>query len=91
MIKGVYRHDVYKFPEGALRELVTNAVMHRNYAVYGSDIQVALYSVEFCGAIRDRMLKPRRSAFVGDEAIRNWSEMDMGLVKTRRLAPVHLL
>ena len=43
MIKGVYRHDVYEFPEGALRELVTNAVMHRNYAVYGSDIQVALY------------------------------------------------
>ena len=43
VIKGVYRHDVYEFPEGALRELVTNAVMHRNYAVYGSDIQVALY------------------------------------------------
>ena len=37
VIKGVYRHDVYEFPEGALRELVTNAVMHRNYAVYGSD------------------------------------------------------
>ena len=31
------RHDLYEFPEGALRELVTNAVMHRNYAVYGSD------------------------------------------------------
>ena len=43
VIKGVYRHDVYEFPEGALRELITNAVMHRNYAVYGSDIQVALY------------------------------------------------
>lgn len=43
VIKGVYRHDVYEFPENALRELVTNAVMHRNYAVYGSDIQVALY------------------------------------------------
>jgi predicted HTH transcriptional regulator len=43
VIKGVYRHDVYEFPEVALRELVTNAMMHRNYAVYGSDIQVALY------------------------------------------------
>ncbi len=43
VIKGVYRHDVYEFPEGALRELITNAVMHRNYAIYGSDIQVALY------------------------------------------------
>lgn len=43
VVKGVYRHDVYEFPEGALRELITNAVMHRNYAVYGSDIQVALY------------------------------------------------
>jgi predicted HTH transcriptional regulator len=43
VIKGVYRHDVYEFPEGALRELITNAVMRRNYAVYGSDIQVALY------------------------------------------------
>ncbi len=43
VIKGVYRQDVYEFPEGALRELITNAVLHRNYAVYGSDIQIALY------------------------------------------------
>lgn len=28
---------------GALRELITNAALHRNYAVYGSDIQIALY------------------------------------------------
>lgn len=43
VIRGVYRQDVYEFPEEALRELITNAVMHRNYAVYGSDIQIALY------------------------------------------------
>lgn len=43
VVKGVYRHDVYEFPEGALRELITNAVMHRSYAAYGSDIQIALY------------------------------------------------
>jgi len=43
VVKGIYRHDVYEFPEDALRELVTNAVMHRSYAAYGSDIQVALY------------------------------------------------
>lgn len=43
VVKGLHRHDVYEFPEEAIRELITNAVMHRNYATYGSDIQIALY------------------------------------------------
>lgn len=41
-IKGVYREDVYELPPEALRETVTNAVMHRNYLSHAF-IQVSIY------------------------------------------------
>ena len=41
-IKGLYRKDIYEIPEEILRELVTNAVMHRNYLLH-SYIQICVF------------------------------------------------
>ncbi len=41
-IKGLYRRDIYEIPEEILRELVTNAVMHRNYLL-NSYIQICIF------------------------------------------------
>ena len=41
-IHGVYRQDVYEIPPIAIRELIVNAVAHRNYLVPAC-IQIAIY------------------------------------------------
>ena len=41
-INGLYRKDVYEFPVESIREIIANAVVHRNY-LEPNDIQVALY------------------------------------------------
>lgn len=41
-IKGIYREDLYEIPPDALRETVTNAVMHRNYLAHAF-IQISVY------------------------------------------------
>ena len=40
---GVVRRDVYEIPGWSVREVITNAVLHRSY-IEGSPTQVALYS-----------------------------------------------
>ena len=43
-IRGIYRHDVYEIPPAAIRELIVNAVVHRQYInPHAASIQVALY------------------------------------------------
>jgi len=37
----VYRQDRWEYPLLALRELIINAVVHRDYSILGSDIKVA--------------------------------------------------
>ena len=39
----VYREDRWEYPLEAIREAVTNAVVHRDYAIVGSDIKVAIF------------------------------------------------
>jgi ATP-dependent DNA helicase RecG len=45
-IRGVYRQDIYEYPEVALREAIVNAVAHRDYSqfVRGSHIQVRMFA-----------------------------------------------
>ena len=39
----VYRQDRWEYPLEAIREALTNAVVHRDYAIQGSDIKVAIF------------------------------------------------
>ena len=39
----VYREDRWEYPLLALREMVINAVVHRDYSVLGSDIKIAIF------------------------------------------------
>ncbi|MBQ3648324.1 MAG: putative DNA binding domain-containing protein [Spirochaetia bacterium] len=41
-IDGLYRKEKYELPEKAIRELILNAVIHRNYMM-NSSVQVAVY------------------------------------------------
>lgn len=47
-IKGLYRKDVYEYPPEAVRELLANAVLHRNY-MDSSCIQISVFDdrIEF--------------------------------------------
>ena len=47
-IKGLYRKDIYDYPPEAVRELLANAVMHRNY-MDSSCIQISVFDdrIEF--------------------------------------------
>lgn len=39
----MYREDRWEYPLEAIREAVTNAVVHRDYSISGSDIKVAIF------------------------------------------------
>ena len=42
IIEGLYRKDVYELPVSSIREIITNAVLHRSY-VDPANIQVSIY------------------------------------------------
>ena len=42
VIEGLYRQDVYELPVSSIREIITNAVLHRSY-VDPASIQVSIY------------------------------------------------
>ncbi|MBI4999902.1 MAG: putative DNA binding domain-containing protein [Euryarchaeota archaeon] len=42
-IKGVDREDIYEMPIEALREAVVNALMHRDYSMTGTQVNVEVY------------------------------------------------
>lgn len=41
--EGVYRKDRWEYPVIALREVVRNAIIHRDYALTGKDIKIAVF------------------------------------------------
>ena len=40
----IYREDRWEYPLEAVREAIINAVVHRDYAIQGSDIKVAIFN-----------------------------------------------
>lgn len=42
-LQGVYRQDIYELPPDSIRELIANALVHRNYLEPGA-IQISLFS-----------------------------------------------
>jgi ATP-dependent DNA helicase RecG len=46
LIHGLFRRDVYEYPEEAIREAVVNAIAHRDYSHYvrGSYVQIRLFA-----------------------------------------------
>ncbi len=43
-LKGMRRIDRWEFPEAVIREAVTNALVHRDYSIAGTDIMLAIFS-----------------------------------------------
>ena len=41
--RGVYRNDRWEYPIIAIREVIRNAVIHRDYALNGKDIKIAIF------------------------------------------------
>lgn len=41
---GLKRKDVLEIPEEVFREAIINAIIHRDYAISGSDIKIAIYN-----------------------------------------------
>lgn len=41
--QGVYRNDRWEYPIVAIREVIRNAVIHRDYALSGKDIKIAIF------------------------------------------------
>lgn len=72
-IKEVYREDRWEYPLEAIREALANAVIHRDYAVEGSDIKVAIYDdmleITSPGPLPDTM--PEEELGTGRSDIRN--------------------
>lgn len=41
--EGVYRNDRWEYPIIALREVIRNAIIHRDYSLTGKDIKIAIF------------------------------------------------
>lgn len=44
--EGVYRKDRWEYPIVALREVIRNAIIHRDYALSGKDIKIAIFDTK---------------------------------------------
>jgi len=42
-IKGINRKDIYELPLPAIREAIVNAIIHRDYSIYGTSIMVEVH------------------------------------------------
>lgn len=42
-IKGTYRKERWEYPLNAIREVIINAVIHRDYSLLGRDTKIAIY------------------------------------------------
>ena len=98
-ITGVDRNDIYEIPLDALREAVVNAIMHRDYSITGTQINIEVYEdrVEIVnpGGLPAGLPKKslgkmsiRRNELVSDLffRLRKVERIGMGIKKMRLLA-----
>jgi predicted HTH transcriptional regulator len=76
---GVYRNDRWEYPVIAIREVIRNAVIHRDYSLIGKDIKVAIFDDKI------EITSPGKLSPTVD-----FSEMDAGQsdIRNKILAPV---
>ena len=43
-VKGVYTESRWEYPVTAIREVIRNAVVHRDYSLSGKDVRIAIYN-----------------------------------------------
>jgi ATP-dependent DNA helicase RecG len=98
-IRGVNRQDIYEIPVEALREAVVNALMHRDYSITGTQVNVEVYDdrVEIIspGGLPNNLPKEklgtmsvRRNELIADMFSRlgKVERVGMGINKMRELA-----
>lgn len=84
-ISGLYRKDNYELPIASIREMIINAVVHRNYVLNNSAIQVAVYDdrVEvtspgmLVGQLDINMIKEGRSEIRNQTIARVFKKMNL--------------
>lgn len=101
-IVGLKRQDIPEYPEGAFREIVTNAVAHRDYSIYGSGIRIFIFDhhIEFYSpgrlpnTVTIENIEYRR--FLRNQAIANFlflqgymDRLGMGIANVKRLMKKH--
>lgn len=101
-IIGLKRIDTPQYPEGAFREIITNAVAHRDYSIYGSGIRIFVFDnhIEFYSpgnlpnTITIENIEYRR--FLRNQTIANFlflqgymDRLGMGIANVRRLMKEH--
>lgn len=77
--QGVYRNDRWEYPIIAIREVIRNAVIHRDYSLTGKDIKIAIFDDKL------EVTSPGKLLPTVD-----YNEMDAGQsdVRNKVLAPV---
>ncbi|MCL8009364.1 putative DNA binding domain-containing protein [Gelidibacter japonicus] len=77
--EGVYRKDRWEYPIVALREVIRNAIIHRDYALSGKDIKIAIFDTKI------EITSPGNLLPTVD-----FNEMDSGQsdIRNRILAPI---
>ena len=67
-LEGARRIDGWEFPEAVLREVLVNALVHRDYSIAGTDVAVAIYAdrmeVESPGGLPNTVTVERMKAGV---------------------------
>lgn len=75
----VYREDRWEYPLEAIREAVTNAVVHRDYSITGSDIKVVIF---------DDMLEITNPGPLPDTLVPEALGTGRSKIRNRVLAPI---
>ncbi|MBU2651645.1 MAG: putative DNA binding domain-containing protein, partial [Bacteroidetes bacterium] len=78
-VKGVYTESRWEYPVKAIREVIRNAVAHRDYSLTGKDIKVAIY---------DNMIEVTSPGKLPPSIDYNDMEARQSEIRNRVIAPV---